>query len=167
MRQFERVYTAAGYAAAFFLTMIAVVILAQIGGRLFGFVVTDGDEIAAWCMASSSFLALAHTFRRGDHIRVSLIIDRLRPDGRRGAELWCLALGCVVTAVFAAYAVDFVRGSFLYDERSVGRLALPLWIPQSGMAAGAVLIALAMVDELVRVLRGGAVQATLDAARTE
>jgi hypothetical protein len=40
-----------------------------------------------------------------------------------------------------------------FNDISQGNDATPLWIPQIAMAAGAVVLLIAMVDDLVRVLR--------------
>lgn len=167
MSVLDRVYTVAGYLAAFFLAMIAVVILAQIGGRLLGYVVPDGDDLAGWCMAASSFLSLAYALRQGDHIRVSLLTDRLPRTGRRIAEIWAHLVGAGVAVFFAVNAVLFVMDSLEFGDKSTGVLAVPLWIPQAGMAVGTVLIALALVDDLVRLLAGGDLRHAAEAARTE
>ena len=47
-----------------------------------------------------------------------------------------------------------VRVSHMLGDISEGSDAMPLWIPQIGMAAGSVLLAVALVDRLVAVLRG-------------
>ncbi|AWK88140.1 TRAP transporter small permease [Azospirillum thermophilum] len=163
----DRIFTAAGYLAAIFLAMIAVVILAQIGGRLAGYSVPDGDDLAGWCMAASSFLALAATLRRGEHIRVSLLTDRMRPARRRLFEIWAHLVGGAIGVYFAVHSVLFVLESYEFGDRSMGVLAVPLWIPQSGMAVGVVLIAVALLDELIRLLRGGDLRQSVEAARTE
>jgi hypothetical protein len=41
-----------------------------------------------------------------------------------------------------------------FNDISQGNDATPLWIPQLGMAVGAVVLLVAMVDDLVGVLRG-------------
>ncbi|MDZ7810156.1 MAG: TRAP transporter small permease subunit [Arhodomonas sp.] len=56
-------------AAALCLAAIAVLILAQTVGRVLGFSVPSANELAGFCVAASTFLALAHTLNHGGHIR--------------------------------------------------------------------------------------------------
>ena len=70
-------YRASGIAAGFFLVMIAVLVTAQIVGRLLGIQVPAADDFARLAMAASAFLGLAFTQRTGGHIRVTLVIDQL------------------------------------------------------------------------------------------
>ena len=163
----DRLFLAGGYAAAFFLALIGVLILLQIAGRLLGFVVPAGDDFAAWSLAASIFLSLAHALKGGHHIRVTLIIQRLPKGLRHVVELWCLGLATLVSAYFALYAILFVHESFVFGETAAGAVALPLWIPQSSMAIGLVLLALAFASELVRVVRGGEIRDESEASRTE
>ncbi len=83
MRAFlDRLYNAAGYLAALFLVGTLVMVLTGIAGRLMNFHVPGTDSYAGYCMAASGFLALAHTLKRGDHIRVTLILEHLGVRGR-------------------------------------------------------------------------------------
>ena len=55
-------------------------VLLGIAGRLLDFHVPGTDAYAGYCMAAAGFLALAHTLKRGEHIRVTLL---LRAPARR------------------------------------------------------------------------------------
>ncbi|MEL6425014.1 MAG: TRAP transporter small permease, partial [Pseudomonadota bacterium] len=83
MRQaLDRLYDASGVAAAAFLALIALTVLVQVGfniidslstliiGEAVGLVLPSYAEFTGYFLASSSFLAAAHTLRRGAHIRV-------------------------------------------------------------------------------------------------
>jgi TRAP-type C4-dicarboxylate transport system permease small subunit len=105
-------------------------------------------------MACSSFLALAYTFGQGGHIRVSLFIDKIAGPRRRAAELWCLAAGTFLAGYLAFFSVKMVRVSHMLGDVSESADATPLWIPQIGMAVGAVLLAVALSDRLVCVVFG-------------
>ena len=54
-----------------------------------------------------------------------------------------------VRSVGAYYAIKATRFSFLLNDISQGQDATPLWIPQSAMAAGSVMFAIALLDNLV------------------
>ena len=102
-------------------------------------------------VAASSFLALAYTFGRGGHIRVSLVLQGLHGRARWWAELWCLTAGTFLAGYLAWFSAKMVWVSYVINDISQGTDATPLWIPQIGMAAGAALFTLALADRLVRV----------------
>lgn len=129
--------------------------LALSAGRPLGIDVPSGDDFAAWCMAATAFLGLAHTFRSGEIIRMGLLVERLRGRVRWVAELLALAVGTVAAAYFAYYAVDMTITSWRFNDLSQGVVIVPLWIPQLGYSGGLVILAVAMADEFLHVLFGG------------
>src|SRR5947207_2814958 len=90
-RTLDSLYHAAGYLAALFLIGTLAMVLLGIAGRLLHFHVPGTDAYAGYCMAAAGFLALAHTLKRGEHIRVSLILEHAGVRLHRSLELWSLA----------------------------------------------------------------------------
>ena len=156
MRKFlDRLYLGSGVLAGIFLILIAALSLAQISGRLLGFDAYSFDDFAGFCMAASSFLGLAHTYRRNEHIRVGILVDRLSGRKRLALEILCLIASTYLVAYFAWYAVDMALTSHQINDVSQGLVAVPLWIPQSGMALGLSIMTIALLDDLVTLLAGG------------
>jgi TRAP-type C4-dicarboxylate transport system permease small subunit len=154
-KSLEWLYTGSGILAGVFLVLIAALSLAQICGRLLGFAAYSFDDFAGFCMAASSFLGLAHTYRRNEHIRVALVVDRFSGGKRRLLETLCLAASTFLIGFFAWYATDMASTSYAIDDVSQGLVPVPLWVPQSGMALGLVIMSIALLDDLVTVLTGG------------
>jgi len=152
-RILDFLYDAAGYLAAFFMVGILLMVLASVVGRLAGFNLRGSDAYAGYCMACASFLALAHTLKRGEHIRVTLFLERFHGRFKRPLELWCHAAGTFFCAALAFYSVRLVYQSWQFNDVSQGNDATPMWIPQIGMALGAAVLLVAMVDDLVLVIR--------------
>ena len=154
MRRFlDRLYDGAGVAAAIALAAICVLMLAQAFGREAGILIRGADDIVAWLCAACAFLALGHTFRHGDLVRVGVFLDHLPGRLRWYAEL--AALG--VTMIFVAYILwavtRFVYDSYAFNEVAQGLIRVPIWIPQLSLPIGIAIFFVAIVDELVTVLR--------------
>ena len=154
-KSLERLYTASGMLAGVFLVLIALLSLAQICGRLLGFAAYSFDDFAGFCMAASSFLGLAHTYRRNEHIRVALVVDRFSGGKRQVLETLCLSASAFLIGFFAWYATDMAWTSYAINDVSQGLVAVPLWLPQSGMALGLAIMSIALLDDLVTVLARG------------
>ncbi len=156
MRKFlDALYLAAGGVAAAFVALIAVLMVGQSVLREFRVATGAVNDIVAWCCAAAAFLAMAHAFKHGDFVRVTLTMERLNAAWQRRFEIWALSVGTAAVGYLAWWAVRFTYESWEYNDLAQGLLALPLWIPQSSFAFGAVLLFVAVVDELVTVLRGG------------
>jgi TRAP-type C4-dicarboxylate transport system permease small subunit len=150
----DRLYTAAGVLAAVFMIGTLAMVIAGVAGRLLNFNVPGTDSYAGYCMAAAGFLALAHTLKRGEHIRVTLILEHLGPQAQRALELWALGVATLLAALFAFYSVRLSWQSWDFHDISTGNDATPLWIPQLTMALGTVVLCIAFVDEFVLEWRG-------------
>ncbi len=153
-RALDALYDAAGYLAAFFLVMTLVWVGVGIAGRFFSFYVRGTDAYAGYAMAACAFLALAHTLKRGEHIRVELILQKAGPRLRRALQLWSYGAATLLAALFAAFSVRLAWQSYDFNDISTANDATPLWIPQIAMAAGTIVLLIAFVDELVIEWRG-------------
>jgi len=154
-RSLDALYRGSGVVAAACLALIAGLVLVQIVGRMAGVLVPGADDLASYALVATSFLALAYTLKGGGHIRVALLLRRLPPRPRRLAELGALALGTAVTLYFTWFAIELTWLSWRFGDMSQGVLPIPLWLPQSVMALGLIIFAVALIDELVVVLKGG------------
>jgi len=127
--------------------------LAQAFGRTGGVLVRGADDIVSWLCAAAAFLALGHTFRHGELVRVGLWLERLGPRARRVMEIWALT----VTALFVAYMLwavsRFIYESWQFNEVAQGLIKVPIWIPQMSFLVGVVIFFIAVIDELITVLR--------------
>ena len=153
-RALDALYLGCGWLAALFLAGICVLMLSQAILREFGVLIRGADDLTAWFCAASAFLALAHTFKNGDLVRVGLLLERLDEGVRRYFEIFSLA----VAAAFIGY-MTWAVGSYVYEswqmnEVAQGLIKAPLWIPQMSFLVGASAFLLAIVDELVIVLAG-------------
>jgi len=150
----DRLYLTAGILAAFFMVGTLAMVIAGVAGRLLDFNLPGTDAYAGYCMAAAGFLALAHTLKRGEHIRVTLILEHVGRGARRALELWALAVATVLAALFAYYSVRLSWQSWDFHDISTGNDATPLWIPQLTMALGTVVLCIAFIDEFVLEWRG-------------
>ena len=148
-------YAALGGLAALFILATLVVEIVGIAGRQLGFSMAGLDAYAGYCLAAGSFLAMAYALRRGDHIRVTLILGRMRGRPRFWMEVLCLAVATLLSAYFAWFSAKLVWGSYTYNDISQNVDATPLWIPQLSMALGLFGLALAFAEQLVITLRTG------------
>ncbi|WP_185982473.1 TRAP transporter small permease [Aureimonas mangrovi] len=163
----DALYGTALFGACLSMMLIAALVTVQVLGRIvdrvavllgfgrYGFAIPSITEIGGFLFVASAFLAIPAALRAAGHVRVTLLVGFLGPvaDKVLTAFVILVALGL---AVFAAWAVgaqtlaSYDRGSLSY-----GLVPISLWIPQFVMTAGIVILAVALLDELVTLLRGG------------
>jgi TRAP-type C4-dicarboxylate transport system permease small subunit len=154
-RVLDGLYLFSGHLAGVFLIAIFAMMMGLSVGRELGLNVKSGDDITAWFMAGMGLLGLAHTFKKGELIRMGLVVDRLEGPARRWLETVVLLLATLLVAFLAWYAVRLTYESWQLNDMSTGVLVIPLWIPQLGFSVGSVILLIAVVDELVHVALGG------------
>lgn len=162
----DHLYRGSGIAAAVFLAAICLVVILQVGanvvdvvagwifGHSFGLMVPSYAEFAGFFLAAASFLALAYTLRCGAHIRVSMVIQNLTAGQRQVIEVWCTAIGVLLSGYFSIYTIGLIVESYEFGDLSPGMVPIPLWIPQVPMAVGLVVLTIALIDELVEAVAG-------------
>ncbi len=167
MRRFlDALYVASGALAAAFILAIAVLVMAQVSlnivdriaaavnGTALGLTIPSYSDFTGFFLAAASFLALAHTLRSGDHIRVTLLTSRFSGKTSRIFDLLAVGVAFIATVFIAWFCIALVIESYEYGDMSSGMVAVPIWMPQSFVAVGTVILAIALADELHAQLRG-------------
>lgn len=143
---------------------ILVLILLQMLARWTGEVFPGAPDYAGYAMAAASFLGFANTLQHGAHIRVSILLNALDARAARWLDTFCFAVGAVVAWWVAFYTWRMIGFALKFNDVSQGQDATPLWIPQSAMLVGAVILAIALSDNLIRLLATGRHGITRDLA---
>ena len=156
LRRFlDALYLGAGYVAACCILLIMVLMIAQSILREMHVRTGAVNDVVSWLCAAAAFFAMAHAFKHGDFVRVTLLLEKVSPAAQRRFEIAALAIAAVAVAYLAWWANRFTWDSFVFDETAQGLLPIKMWIPQSTFALGAILLFVAVIDELVVVVRGG------------
>jgi len=153
-RFLDWLYQASGAVGALFVLLLCVLMIGQSILREFGVRTGAINDLVAWSCAAASFFAMAHAFKHGDFVRVTLLLEKLPDTTRRYFEITSLTIGSISVAYLAFWANKFTYDSWAFDEKAQGLLPIPIWIPQASFALGSILLLVAVLDELIIVLRG-------------
>jgi TRAP-type C4-dicarboxylate transport system permease small subunit len=151
----DRLYDVAAVGAALCLCAMLIVIVLQMAARWSSVAFPGSTAYAGYLMAAASFLAFAQALNRGAHIRVSLLFNALDARARYWAELWSLAIATAASVYLGYYSIKLVYWSVKLHDVGQGQDATPLWIAQTPVAIGAVLLAICFVDNLVTLIFTG------------
>ncbi|RCS59839.1 TRAP transporter small permease [Parvibium lacunae] len=155
MRRFlDYVYkTAEVLAATCMFTILCLMIYSSLGREL-NLPTTGVDDLTAWFSAAAVFLAIAATFKNGEMVRVGLWIEKLNPAKRHAIEIFTLSTATIACGYMLYAICSYVYQSYITNEPTQGLLVIPIWIPQMTAVTGVFLFFIAIVDELIWVLRG-------------
>lgn len=150
----DRIYLMCGYMAAFFLCCIFLTTMLQVLTRLVGYNINGLTDYAGYFMAASAFLAFAHTFNRGAHIRIELFLSMMGRY-RKFAECFSFCVASAIAIWLAYFGWSMIYWSRELNDISQGLDATPIWIPQLSMAIGMTVFAISVVDHSLRLLLTG------------
>lgn len=153
-RALNATFAAAGALAAVCVAAIFALMIFASVGRLAGWRVGGVNDVVSWLTAASAFLAMAHAFKHGDFVRVTLLLEAIKAPARRALEIACLLVAALAIGYLAFWAARFTWESHQFGDMAGGLVVIPIWIPQLTFVVGALLFWLAVIDELVLVLRG-------------
>ena len=145
----KNIYRFSGYTAAFFLILVATFILIGIASRIFGFYIRGLAEYSGYCMAASSFFALAYTFVEGGHIRITLFLEKVSGQNKRLLEIWCLIIASFYSGYLAFYFIKMLKISYEFQERSEGADEILIWIPQTSVALGSLIFFVCVFHQFI------------------
>jgi C4-dicarboxylate transporter DctQ subunit len=113
------------------------------------------DELAGYLLVGSVMLAAADALLGEEHISVDILVERLSARGRHVSLLIGLVAVAASAALLAVEGADMVAFSRMVDLKSNGYLAVPMWIPQIFVPAGAALMGLAAIVAFAAAWRAG------------
>lgn len=156
MRRFlNAAFNAAAAVAASCVFLIFLLMIVGGVGRQLNFKVSGVNDLVAWLCAAAAFFAMAHAFKHGDFVRVTLLQEKMNAKTRHFFEIVCLSIAAVAVVYLAYSATAFTYESYEFAEMATGLVVIPIWIPQASFVIGSWLLVLAVVDELWIVLCGG------------
>ncbi len=153
-RGLDLLYTASAGLAALSLVGIFLMMMGQVALREMGRQLPGADDLTAYLCVATTFFALAHTFRRGELIRVGILTQRLQGRARLLIEGAAILLAACVVGTIAWFTLQDVIFSYEIEDMAQGSVPFMLWIPKLSMPLGAGILMIAILDEGVAVLRG-------------
>ncbi len=112
------------------------------------------DEVVGFLLVAIVMLAAAQTFRRGEHIGVDLLVDRLSAKGKRWALGWAAVVTAIVALVLVLNGMQTAMLARMLGLLTEGHLEWPTWWLMLLMPVGGALLLLAAVESLWRAITG-------------
>jgi TRAP-type C4-dicarboxylate transport system permease small subunit len=154
-RFLDGLYQLGGQLAALCVLAILVLMIGASVGRVFEWRVSWVNDIVAWLCAAAAFLGMAYSFRNGDFVRVTLVLESVSAPVRRWLELMSLTVAAVAIGYLGYWAARFTWESYEFNDIAGNMVAIPIWIPQMSFVIGSAILVIAVIDECVCVFRGG------------
>jgi TRAP-type C4-dicarboxylate transport system permease small subunit len=111
------------------------------------------DEFSAYMLVALSYLGLAVTWRRGGHVRITLLVSRLPVKLAGWLRLVVLIMIFIFMAALTHSALTMVVYAYEINLRSDTWLTFPLIWPQLTVFIGFLMLTLILPADIVEVYR--------------
>ena len=112
------------------------------------------QEISIYLYMWTMLAAASYTLQMGKHVHVDLLIERLPTRVKTLFEIATSAVGVLFCAIVSVQAYQMIAATVQFGKVSATPLRVPLWIPQSALLMGFVLLtfqfALILVDRVIQ-----------------
>jgi TRAP-type C4-dicarboxylate transport system permease small subunit len=137
------------YLLALAMALLCIITMANVVVRYFtNFSFAFTEEISVTLLVFMTLAGAAGAFRNNNHIRVTLLVNRLPAAACRAAQVFALGASCVMFGVLAWYGARMTWDDYRYDVTSPA-LGLPQWIYTMWLP----LLSLAIVLRLLQLMR--------------
>ena len=140
-----------GHAQAWLTLALMVLVMVDVTSR---YVMQNplaiSDEYGGFCLVAITCIGLAYAWKTGSHVRVAFVTKRLPAGMRRWLRLFTLILAIVFTGFMVFGAFKLVSISLMFGTRSTSWLRTPVAWPQMTIVAGAILMFLQLVVEIIK-----------------
>ncbi len=112
------------------------------------------QEISIYLYMWTMLAAASYTLQMGKHVHVDLLIERLPAQIKSLLGIVTSTVGMIFCAIVAVQAYQMIAATVYFGKVSATPLRVPLWIPQSALFMGFVLLtfqfALILVDQIIQ-----------------
>ena len=112
------------------------------------------DEVTGWMLVAMISCGVAEADRRGDHIAIDLLTDRLRGPSRAVQRVFAGLAFLVLAVVLFLSTWEAVEFSRMVGSYTTGHLEIPGWIPQAPLMLAAAMLVLVALTRILDTLAG-------------
>lgn len=134
------------------LAVISIVMMAQIVARTAFSSMSWPEEFARYCYIWTVFLSLGYTIRKGNMLRVGIIMDLLPHKLRKSIEIITNIIMLVLFVILSYYSIIYTNKVKLTGQLSPA-MRIPMWIMYLSTITGFGLASLRMIQEIINNFR--------------
>ena len=112
------------------------------------------SDTNGWALVAMISCGVAEAYRRGDHIAIDLLTDRLRGPSRAVQRVFAALAVLVLSGVLFLSTWEAVEFFRMFGSYTTGHLEIPGWIPQAPLMLAAAMLVLVALTRILDTLAG-------------
>jgi TRAP-type C4-dicarboxylate transport system permease small subunit len=124
------------YIAALCLAIIIIMVIADVAGRLFGFLIPFTNEVSSYMLVPVTYLPAAYGLRHGLHVNVEFALKWFPASVQRKLQMLTDLITLFIVILILLECWGLVLKSYSRGLVSNTMLRAPLYLPQSAIIIG-------------------------------
>ena len=135
--------------------VMAVLVFANVIARkVFNHSLAFSDEMSTYLFVLMSFMGTAIAARRGAHLGLSIVTDKLSENARKNVQLVMYAVSAFFCLLIVIFGVQMVASQYTLKQETAA-MQWPEWIYGSFVPIGACFAMIAFVQGLLNIAKYG------------
>ena len=149
-RIFDSVIRWGAYVAGILILLTTAMTFYEVVSRAFFHKPTSwATELSIYAIIGSCFLGSAYAVRTYAHITVDLLINNVNDRFKTVLAYISNSLGLLFSVIFTIYCYRHVIKTFELETKSASLLRIPMYLPESFLVIGGVLLCIAFILQLI------------------
>lgn len=144
-----RLMEVAGIIAGLLIFLIAVMVLLSVIGRSIMIPLHWVEPYSVYFFIAASYMAAAFAMYKVEHIKVDILINRFSKKTNKVLEFFLMIVSLVFFINLSKYSWVMMHSSYVKNSKDLSIVQIPIWIPQSFLVIGSVLLCLAIIRHLL------------------
>ena len=137
----------------FLLATITTIMAAQIIARTFFSSMTWPEEFCRYCYIWTVFLSLGYTIKKGNALRVGILMDLLPHKLHKVIEIITNIIMLILFAILFRYSISYTSKLKVIGQTSPA-MHIPMWIMYMSTVIGFGLAVIRMIQEIISNIKG-------------
>jgi len=136
-------------------SVMAVLVFGNVIARfVFNHSLAVSDEMSTYLFVLMSFMGTAIAARRGAHLGLSIVTDKLSPDARKNMQMVMYAVSAFFCLLIVVFGVQMVASQYALKQETAA-MQWPEWIYGSFVPVGACFAMIAFLQGLLNIAKYG------------
>ena len=136
-------------------SIMAVLVFGNVIARfVFNHSLAVSDEMSTYLFVLMSFMGTAIAARRGAHLGLSIVTDKLSPDARKNAQMVMYGVSAFFCLLIVIFGVQMVVSQYNFKQETAA-MQWPEWIYGSFVPIGACFAMIAFIQGLLNIAKYG------------
>lgn len=148
----SRILDLAGILAGFLVGVIGFIVTWGVISRYFFIPSYWVEPYSIYLFVASSFLGASYAMKKGEHVSVDILTSAFPPTVRKVVDLFTSIIALIFFIYLTWRSMLMVSHSYQNGTKDLSILEIHLWIPQSFVPLGSLLLCLSLIWHMINVL---------------